>query len=243
MELQGEAYIARIPARFVTSTSLQYYVAAHKGGGKRSIVAEAGNKMTPNIVVIEGGRSPLASQTDTEIRSPYRTWIWVSGAAAVLMIGVGVTGFVLSADRESAIERWAKEKSCVNDCTGIPKRGFEDRARDWESQGKTFNLLGWIGVMLQLISLSVIVALILGRLIIATRQPSRQVIKGALDANIPARVGFKMSKAIESNMLLNQKGAENLLGSGDLLFKDIGEPVRLQAPYLVPEQRIELFQK
>ncbi len=79
-------------------------------------------------------------------------------------------------------------------------------------------------------------------LIIATRQPSRQVIKGALDANIPARVGFKMNKAIGSNMLLNQKGAENLLGRGDLLFKDIGEPIRLQAPYLVPEQRIELFQ-
>jgi DNA segregation ATPase FtsK/SpoIIIE-like protein len=80
-------------------------------------------------------------------------------------------------------------------------------------------------------------------LIIATQQPSRQVIKGALDANIPARVGFKMDKAIESNMLLNQKGAENLLGLGDLLFKDIGQPIRLQAPYLVPEQRIELFQK
>jgi hypothetical protein len=79
-------------------------------------------------------------------------------------------------------------------------------------------------------------------LIIATQQPSRQVIKGALDANIPARVGFKMDRAIESNMLLNQKGAENLLGRGDLLFKDIGQPIRLQAPYLVPEQRIELFQ-
>jgi DNA segregation ATPase FtsK/SpoIIIE-like protein len=79
-------------------------------------------------------------------------------------------------------------------------------------------------------------------LIIATQQPSRQVIKGALDANIPARVGFKMDKTIESNMLLNQKGAENLLGRGDLLFKDIGQPIRLQAPYLVPEQRIELFQ-
>ncbi len=79
-------------------------------------------------------------------------------------------------------------------------------------------------------------------LIIATQQPSRQVIKGALDANIPARVGFKMDKTVESNMLLNQKGAENLLGRGDLLFKDIGQPIRLQAPYLVPEQRIELFQ-
>jgi hypothetical protein len=79
-------------------------------------------------------------------------------------------------------------------------------------------------------------------LIIATRQPSRQVIMGALNANIPARVGFKMGKAVESNMLLNQKGAEYLLGRGDLLFKDIGEPIRLQAPYIVPEQRIKLYQ-
>lgn len=79
-------------------------------------------------------------------------------------------------------------------------------------------------------------------LIMATRQPSRQVIKGALDANFPARVGFKMKSAMDSNMLLNQKGAENLSGSGDLLFKDIGEPIRLQAPYIVSEQRIALFQ-
>ncbi|UCH20765.1 MAG: DNA translocase FtsK [Deltaproteobacteria bacterium] len=79
-------------------------------------------------------------------------------------------------------------------------------------------------------------------LIIATRQPSRQVIMGALNTNIPARVGFKMGKAVESNMLLNQKGAEYLLDRGDLLFKDIGEPIRLQAPYIVPEQRIKLYQ-
>lgn len=79
-------------------------------------------------------------------------------------------------------------------------------------------------------------------LIIATRQPSRQVIMGALNANIPARLGFKMGRAVESNMLLNQTGAEYLLGRGDLLFKDIGEPIRLQAPYIVPEQRIKLYQ-
>jgi hypothetical protein len=78
-------------------------------------------------------------------------------------------------------------------------------------------------------------------LIIATGQPSRQVIKGALDANIPARVGFKMKRAIDSKMLLTLGGAENLSGDGDLLFKDIGEPIRLQAPLLVSEQRIALF--
>ena len=65
-------------------------------------------------------------------------------------------------------------------------------------------------------------------LVIATQQPSREVIKGALDANIPARVGLKMERAIESRMLLGIPGAETLLGYGDLLFKDIGDPVRLQ---------------
>lgn len=79
-------------------------------------------------------------------------------------------------------------------------------------------------------------------LILATQHPNRTTIKGALDANIPARVGLKMNKPIESNMLLNQKGAENLLGNGDLLFKNIGDPVRLQAPYLAPDERRTIFQ-
>ncbi|MCP4345099.1 MAG: DNA translocase FtsK [Desulfobacterales bacterium] len=79
-------------------------------------------------------------------------------------------------------------------------------------------------------------------LIIATQQPSRQTIKGALDTNIPARIGLKMSKSIESNMLLSQKGAENLLGKGDLLFKNIGDPIRLQSPYLLSEERKIIFE-
>ena len=78
-------------------------------------------------------------------------------------------------------------------------------------------------------------------LILATQQPSRQVIKGALDANIPARLGFKTNKAIESKMLLNTSGAENLLGNGDFLFKDIGDPIRLQAPLLTSEFRKQIF--
>jgi DNA segregation ATPase FtsK/SpoIIIE-like protein len=78
-------------------------------------------------------------------------------------------------------------------------------------------------------------------LIIATQQPSRQVIKGALDANLPARVGLKMNRDIESQMLLGCRGAENLLGNGDLLFKDIGDPVRLQAPLLSAQEREAIF--
>lgn len=69
-------------------------------------------------------------------------------------------------------------------------------------------------------------------LILATQQPSREVIKGVLDSNIPARVGLMMVKKEESKMLLGQAGAEHLLGRGDLLFRDVGDPVRLQAPLL-----------
>jgi hypothetical protein len=69
-------------------------------------------------------------------------------------------------------------------------------------------------------------------LILATQQPSREVIKGVLDSNIPARVGLMMVKKEESKMLLGRTGAENLLGKGDLLFRDVGDPVRLQAPLL-----------
>jgi len=69
-------------------------------------------------------------------------------------------------------------------------------------------------------------------LILATQQPSREIVKGVLDSNIPARVALMMVKKEESKMLLGQTGAENLLGKGDLLFRDVGDPVRLQAPLL-----------
>ena len=78
-------------------------------------------------------------------------------------------------------------------------------------------------------------------LILATQQPSRETIKGALDSNIPARVGLRMQKRLESTMLLSEPGAERLLGHGDLLFKDIGPPQRLQAPLLTPDERDAIF--
>lgn len=78
-------------------------------------------------------------------------------------------------------------------------------------------------------------------LVLATQQPSRAVIRGTLDANMPARVGLRTDKAIESNMLLGQAGAEHLLGYGDLLFRDVGSPTRLQAPLTSPEERARLF--
>jgi hypothetical protein len=78
-------------------------------------------------------------------------------------------------------------------------------------------------------------------LVLAVQQPSREIVKGALQANIPARVGMRVASRIESKMLLDRSGAEDLLGNGDLLFKDIGEPVRLQGVYLQPDERRGIF--
>ncbi len=68
-------------------------------------------------------------------------------------------------------------------------------------------------------------------LIIATQRPSRDVIRGALKSNLPARVGLTVSSAIEAR-IIDTPGAEHLLLHGDLLFKDIGEPRRLQGALL-----------
>ena len=78
-------------------------------------------------------------------------------------------------------------------------------------------------------------------LILATQQPSRRVVSGTIDANMSARVALKTSSAIESRTILRGSGAEKLLGHGDLLFKDVGEPVRLQSPLMSPEDRQRLF--
>jgi len=78
-------------------------------------------------------------------------------------------------------------------------------------------------------------------LILATQEPSRDTIKGPLDSNMPARIGLRMGRHLESNMLLGEAGAEKLLGHGDLLFKDVNSPRRLQSPLLTEENRNDIF--
>jgi DNA segregation ATPase FtsK/SpoIIIE, S-DNA-T family len=78
-------------------------------------------------------------------------------------------------------------------------------------------------------------------LILATQQPSRQTINGAIQANLPCRVALYLQSPIESNMIINQSGAERLTGMGDLLYKDFGNPVRLQGAYLPGAERAGLF--
>jgi DNA segregation ATPase FtsK/SpoIIIE, S-DNA-T family len=78
-------------------------------------------------------------------------------------------------------------------------------------------------------------------LVLATQQPSRAIINGAIQANLPCRVALALGSSIESNMILGNSGAERLTGAGDLLYKDFGDPVRLQAPYLPEEERRRWF--
>ncbi len=78
-------------------------------------------------------------------------------------------------------------------------------------------------------------------LILATQQPSRKTITGAIQTNLPGRVGLTMTSAVESRMMFNEPGAENLLMKGDLLYKDIGDPKRYQAVYLSDAKRCEIY--
>ncbi len=77
-------------------------------------------------------------------------------------------------------------------------------------------------------------------LILATQQPSRKIVQGALSTNLPARVALRTTGPVESRMLLDRTGAERLLGHGDLLYKDAGEPRRLQGVLLTREERERL---
>ena len=72
-------------------------------------------------------------------------------------------------------------------------------------------------------------------LILATQKPSRDVVKGVIKSNLNARIALKVNERIDSRIILDQGGAETLLGKGDLLFKDLGSAVRLQAPLIREE--------
>jgi S-DNA-T family DNA segregation ATPase FtsK/SpoIIIE len=73
-------------------------------------------------------------------------------------------------------------------------------------------------------------------LVIATSRPDAKIASGSLKANIPGRLAFRVCQKIDSRTLLDEYGAEELLGGGDALLKDSnGELVRLQVPYIRDE--------
>ena len=81
-------------------------------------------------------------------------------------------------------------------------------------------------------------------LVIATQRPSADVITGLMKANIPSRIAFAVSSAMESRIILDQGGAEKLVGMGDMLFSPVGcgKPTRLQGAYVSDEEREEVIQ-
>ena len=76
-------------------------------------------------------------------------------------------------------------------------------------------------------------------LVIATQRPSADVITGLMKANIPSRIAFAVSSALESRIILDQQGAEKLIGMGDMLYAPIGvgKPVRIQGAFVSDEER------
>jgi S-DNA-T family DNA segregation ATPase FtsK/SpoIIIE len=70
-------------------------------------------------------------------------------------------------------------------------------------------------------------------LVVATQRPSVDVVTGLIKANLPSRISYRVGQRIDSKIILDQQGAESLLGKGDMLFTPPGSTglVRLHAPW------------
>lgn len=79
-------------------------------------------------------------------------------------------------------------------------------------------------------------------LVLATQRPSVDVITGLIKANVPARIAFTVASQVDSRTILDQAGAEKLLGQGDMLFKtaDMGKPTRIQGAWVMDEEVMKI---
>jgi S-DNA-T family DNA segregation ATPase FtsK/SpoIIIE len=74
-------------------------------------------------------------------------------------------------------------------------------------------------------------------LILATQRPSVDVITGLIKANFPTRISFQVTNKIDSRTILDEQGAEQLLGRGDMLYRPAGsKPIRLHGPFVSDEE-------
>ena len=75
-------------------------------------------------------------------------------------------------------------------------------------------------------------------LVLSTQRPSVDVLTGLIKANIPCRIAFNVTSQVDSRVIIDQTGAEKLLGRGDMLYlpADSSKPVRIQGVYVHPSE-------
>ncbi len=80
-------------------------------------------------------------------------------------------------------------------------------------------------------------------LILATQRPVVTVITGLIKSNIAGRIAYAVPSAMDSRVILDQTGAENLLGNGDMLYKDqtMSKPIRIQGCYISTEDSLDII--